>query len=442
LDFSSQIEDNRRALIADVLRRLEEQLWPFHYALDAFLAQLFKAVIPHDWREKFHAFIAEQKAKGFKIAESSVSELETWIEAWAKDCKLWPEEMVEQFAEDEIDDESESTFIISVVPEINGPPDEAGKSVPPQHEVTIKHHLPADWRGTWISGTKGNGEFEFNDHPRNKRWGIVGARIRYADGFSVEGGFPPEAYYEKSAEKAKVTIERILGRDADNLACDTAMRVKRRNPNWVRPAGFTWHHAGPPGSLVMELIDDKYHRPTAHSGGASLARKLLRIKTKTNQKAGQGNTPKNSKGVTGRVFAVLAVYLTVRDALREAGVLQPEYTVLEREEYTFLASDGSLFVVFPAGWSSNAAIEFVDGPRKGQREEIDSDQVAEYKLIAEKVFGRYVPETLFSEPRFLPGSERRRLPLVEVDEFGYRTEVGWIDETGVHRIEPRYPGYL
>lgn len=93
MDFSNLIEDNRRELITDVLHRINDKLRPFHESLYAFLADLFLGILPHDWREQWHTFIAEQEAEGFTIAQSSIAELETWIEAWAKDCKLWPEEV-------------------------------------------------------------------------------------------------------------------------------------------------------------------------------------------------------------------------------------------------------------------------------------------------------------------------------------------------------------
>ena len=50
-DFSQTIEDNRRALVADVFRRLEAALAPFQYDLDYFLATLFQDRLPIDWRE-------------------------------------------------------------------------------------------------------------------------------------------------------------------------------------------------------------------------------------------------------------------------------------------------------------------------------------------------------------------------------------------------------
>jgi hypothetical protein len=52
MDFTRQIEDNRRALLDDIFRRLREALAPFHYALDWFLASMFQARLPTDWRRQ------------------------------------------------------------------------------------------------------------------------------------------------------------------------------------------------------------------------------------------------------------------------------------------------------------------------------------------------------------------------------------------------------
>jgi hypothetical protein len=48
--------------------------------------------------------------------------------------------------------------------------------------------------------------------------------------------------------------------------------------------------------------------------------------------------------------------------------------------------------------------------------------------MAEVTWGKYIPGGLFKEPRFIPGTERNRLPLT--DESG--SEIGYIDEEGVH----------
>jgi hypothetical protein len=81
---------------------------------------------------------------------------------------------------------------------------------------------------------------------------------------------------------------------------------------------------------------------------------------------------------------------------------------------------------------SGATREFVAGPRKGQTEKITKEQVEEYRKQAEKEWGKYIPGSLFSEPRFIPGKKRKSLPWIE-HRYGVPYEAGRIDEEGVHR---------
>jgi hypothetical protein len=85
-----QILENRRELIKEIYRRIEEALRPFARALDSFLATLFQDRLPADWRQQWHAFIADQATEGFKVNPQSVRELEEWIETWARFCGLLP----------------------------------------------------------------------------------------------------------------------------------------------------------------------------------------------------------------------------------------------------------------------------------------------------------------------------------------------------------------
>ncbi len=90
MDLARKILENRRALLDDLDRRIEDALKPFARALDCFLATLFQARLPADWRQQWHAFVAEQAAKEFFVNPQSVRELEEWIEAWARFCGLLP----------------------------------------------------------------------------------------------------------------------------------------------------------------------------------------------------------------------------------------------------------------------------------------------------------------------------------------------------------------
>jgi hypothetical protein len=448
-DFASQFEHNRSALLNELTRGIEEALVPFQIALDGFLAGLSRDVLPSNWREEWEAFVIEQQTQGFTVDPTSVEEIKTWIESWAKEFDLWPEE-VQAFEDDDFDfDPEESYFIISVIPDVSGPG--GGKKGKTIVEVVTKTHLPADWRGDWIKGSKGNGTFKFNNELINRQRGIVGVEVKFEGGSIAVGGFPPEAYYRGSAAKATVTIETVTGTSADNTACDAAMREKLDDPTWKRSKRYRWNHAGPPGSKVMELILKKFHTPVAHSGGAAKARSRRRkssiAKSNRPPRKGKGTTGKGTtgkgatgKGATGRAMGALTVYLTARDALQAVGVLQPDYYVLEGAEYYFATKDGAVFVVWTGGWFTSARREFIAGPRKGDSEKISNQDVKRYTALAEKKWGRYIPGGPFREPQFMPGTERKSLPLVEVDENGFRRSAGWIDEKGVHRIEPIGPG--
>jgi hypothetical protein len=132
------------------------------------------------------------------------------------------------------------------------------------------------------------------------------------------------------------------------------------------------------------------------------------------------------------------VYTTVRDALQAAGVAQPDYDI-EHADYYFTAEDSSVFIIEKPTLTSKAKQVFVAGPRAGQTVTLTTEQFQQYKAAAEKVWGRYEPGSLFRGPRFYPGEKRKTLPYYEYRD-GYRWEVGWIDENGVHRYtRPRPP---
>ena len=130
-------------------------------------------------------------------------------------------------------------------------------------------------------------------------------------------------------------------------------------------------------------------------------------------------------------MGIINVYLVTRDVLQTAGILQPDYSVAERETYHFVAEDGSVFVVWPAGWFSRAKREFVSGPRQGEKENITDAEVEGCRKKAEEVWGKYIPGSLLWEPRFIPGTQRTSLPLFR-EYRGLPQEIGWIDEKGVH----------
>jgi hypothetical protein len=263
-----------------------------------------------------------------------------------------------------------------------------------------------------------NGVFEYADTPVNREARVVGLRVRYQNQYIGLGGFPAEAYYGGSAAGATVEIDTVTGGRADYAAADRAMRQKVGDPNWKRPSAYSWNHAGGPGSRTMELVERDVRGAVAHQGAASAPRAAARGAV---------------RGTVARALAVGSVYMTLRDAAKAAGIAQPDYDVIEAKYY-FVADDASVFTVERPGWFgwfSGPNRKYVAGPRAGQTEAITSADVAAYRREAEASWGRYIPGTLFREPRFIPGTQRRTLPLYE---GGLPT--GYIDESGVHR----YPG--
>jgi len=427
-EYVREWEDVYRALINEVLRGIEFALQPFAHSLDAFLAELFSARLPSDWRDRWHAFVAEQATLGFFVDPVSIRDLEIWIEEWAEYCGLLPiEELVSErsvsFAESFAAEEGERPFVITYTPDVSGPgPTDVSLGSNSPGDIVVKPQFPADRRGKWLSGTKGEGVFRYHDIPENRAVGLANKEIRFAGQYIAVGGFPAEAYYGGSAEAAKVEIEVVTGTTADKNAAVEEMRVKLKNSNWQQPKGFLWNHAGPPGSKVLELVREDFHTEVHHTGSAAFARARSRL-------------AKSMRG-GGRVLGIVNVYLVARDILQAAGALQPEYNVAEREAYHFLSEDGSVFVAYPRWLVFSPYIVFVAGFRKGETQKITTMEFEQLKKQAESRWGKYIPGSLLSEPRFIPGTERKSLPLVR-EEDG--VQIGWIDEKGVHKYT-RIPG--
>jgi hypothetical protein len=298
----------------------------------------------------------------------------------------------------------------------------------PVPTVVTKQQLPADRRGAWISGTKGNGTFRYNDSPENRKANLAGKEFRFENEHIAVGGFPAEAYYGGNAAAVTVEIPRVTGSEADNVAADAAMRAKLGDPHWQRPKGYRWNHAGGPGSKKLELVDASVHSPLSHKGPGAEPRALARI------------AKKGGSVVTGAMGGLTA-YMGARDALQGAGVLKPDYDEYEHMTYHFVDKDGSEFIVVPGGWFSSPKREFVDGPRKGTSETITNDDVEKYRKQAEDEWGKYIPGSLLRDPRFIPGKRRNSLPLI-IEKHGVPYDAGWIDEEGVHRYSKPMPGAI
>jgi hypothetical protein len=93
-----------------------------------------------------------------------------------------------------------------------------------------------------------------------------------------------------------------------------------------------------------------------------------------------------------------------------------------------------------AGATPSPQRVYVAGPRARQRENITNAELDTYRQEGEALYGRYVPGGLFSSPRFIPGTERQTLPWFEVDVYGVRRLVGYVDENGLHRYPDAVPG--
>jgi hypothetical protein len=281
-----------------------------------------------------------------------------------------------------------------------------------------KAQLPAERRGTWVSGTKGEGVFRYNDSAENHEKGVAGEEVRYENQHIATGGFPPEAYYGGSAEAASVPITKVTGTKDDGLAADAEMRKKLKDPNWQRPKGYRWNHAGQPGSTTMELVKTGVHTAVSHKGPAAGPR--------AEQRLGK------ARGVKGRAMGALTVYMGARDALQAGGILQPDYEERDHEVYHYRAEDGSVFVVQQGNAIKSAERVYVEGPRKGQTEKISSVEVEQHRKQAEEEFGRYIPGNKFKKPRFIPGRQRKTIPLITIDKYGVPYDGGYIDEDGPH----------
>jgi RHS repeat-associated protein len=130
-----------------------------------------------------------------------------------------------------------------------------------------------------------------------------------------------------------------------------------------------------------------------------------------------------------RTVTVLEAYMSARDVCQAMGLVQPDYTVVGTLPYYFPGGD-SVFIVKAPGalnfWSAPQK-EYISGPRKGAVCEITDKAVQRYREIGEQLYGRYVPGNLFREPRFIPGTERKSIPLIDDNGF-------IIGEVGKHGV--------
>jgi hypothetical protein len=71
----------------------------------------------------------------------------------------------------------------------------------------------------------------------------------------------------------------------------------------------------------------------------------------------------------------------------------------------------------------------VAGPNAGTVETLTNAEYNQYNTQYEQEYGKYIPGTLFSSPRFIPGTKRDRLELWNDQTLQWD---GYFDETGYH----------
>jgi RHS repeat-associated protein len=139
-----------------------------------------------------------------------------------------------------------------------------------------------------------------------------------------------------------------------------------------------------------------------------------------------------SGGLTGGMLASFDVFLTLNAAIQGA---RPQYVVEAQADHYFSAGLGSVYIIQEPGslnfWSSPTML-WLTGPHAGESWVISDSEARRHRREAERRFGRYIPPGYFSGPRFIPGTERRRIELTN----GQNRVIGYIDETGVHHTCP------
>ncbi len=272
-----------------------------------------------------------------------------------------------------------------------------------------KPRVPSASRGQWISGTAGNGLFEYTDTPQNRAKGIAKEQIRFAENNIAVGGFPESWHYGGSRATSTVTIPEVLGTGADDSAADAEMRKLLKDPDWKKPPNYTWNHAGGEGSRTMELIERDKHGAVAHKGPAAGPRAALR----------------SANGA----FAALTVYMTLRDLSELTG---EKYEEVGNHLAVFYDSmSESAFIVREGNWIYAPRAEYVSGSRSGEEVILSSAEFNSYKKMYHDAYGEYIPGIFGLSPRFIPGTERKTLPAIQFGS-GFKIREGYIDREGVH----------
>jgi hypothetical protein len=190
------------------------------------------------------------------------------------------------------------------------------------------------------------------------------------------------------------------------------MRETLKDPDWKRPSGYTWNHAGDPSSTKMELVESRpgyRHGAVAHKGSASNARAALRSST--------------------GAFGALSVYMALRDISEFTG---DKYTEVDTHLAAFYDSiEDSVFIVREGNWIYSPRAVYVGGSRDGEERILSKAEFKSYEKMYHDAYGKYIPGPFGLSPKFIPGTERKTLPAVK---FGLGGEIyeGYIDRDGIH----------
>jgi hypothetical protein len=281
-EYVREWEERRRALVNEVLLSIEHALQPFANNLDAFLAELFSARLPSDWRERWYAFVAEQAELGFLVEPESVDELETWIEQWARFCGLLPEKAVAMCVNMSSFEKDSSHHKLENVPNRFA---QAGDT-----SVQLSHLYPA------IREDLGDEiQFVSASHPKRRiprtdgRWeGTPGESIwrpkkplvltngDVIDGVPYKKGMP--VFNKWSIGEVRIAITGENGFDQGQ-----SLRDWHANGGGSVPRGYVFHHDGLDIQTIkykgetasvgrMQLIPAELNGKIPHIGSASRAR--------------------------------------------------------------------------------------------------------------------------------------------------------------------------
>jgi hypothetical protein len=291
MSFSSLIEHNRRQLVFDVFRRIEKFLEPFEANLDTFLVTMLASQLPADWREQWHAFIAEQEAEGFTVLPESVRQLEAWIESQAKRRGLLADVDAQQFLRSTKESDRRSPFVFATAASVI-PPSMLLAAAPTPSGPSGR--LPKTG-GTW-QGKPGDGVWK-PSQPFKLSDGTMIKEVVYRDGMPV---------FDKWS-KGEVTIA-ITGQNKFDRA--QALRDWQAKGGGKIPPECVFHHDGLITDTIkykgndvfvgrMQLIPEELNNEFPHIGSASKARRFggadkqlaRRLADEVNELAAKGKGP-------------------------------------------------------------------------------------------------------------------------------------------------------